>query len=80
MQNFFLSPAVRLRVENKAPTAAEVAAQALLSTGIPAAQVHGIRVIWLCRGLTEHDLKYYTARSYAHIWELRYGAAGGFLE
>ncbi|KAJ5152731.1 uncharacterized protein N7482_009209 [Penicillium canariense] len=55
MQNFFLHPAVRPRVGN-GPTAAEEAAQALLNTGIPAARAHGIRVIWLCWGLTEHDL------------------------
>lgn len=55
LQNFFLNPAVRPRVGDK-PTPAEAATQALLSAGIPAARHHGIRVIWLCWGLTEDDL------------------------
>jgi nicotinamidase-related amidase len=56
LQNFFLHPAVRPRAGDK-PTPAEAATNALLSAGIPAARHHGIRVIWLCWGLTENDLR-----------------------
>ncbi|KAJ5584937.1 uncharacterized protein N7459_004737 [Penicillium hispanicum] len=56
MQNFFLSPAVRPRINSQQPSPAEAAAQALLHTGIPAARAHGIRTIWLNWGLTEQDL------------------------
>lgn len=55
LQNFFLHPVVRPRRGDK-PTPAEAATKALLSAGIPAARHHGIRVIWLCWGLTEDDL------------------------
>lgn len=55
LQNFFLNPAVRPRVGDK-PTPAEDATRALLSAGIPAARYHGIRIIWLCWGLTDDDL------------------------
>lgn len=55
LQNFFLHPAVRPRAGDK-PTPAEAATNALLSTGIPAARHHGVRVIWLCWGLTENEL------------------------
>ncbi|KAJ5714716.1 uncharacterized protein N7483_011897 [Penicillium malachiteum] len=56
MQNFFLHPALRRQAGSQEPTLGEIAASTLLETGIPAARLHGIRVIWLNWGLTEQDL------------------------
>ncbi|KAF7715442.1 Uncharacterized protein PECH_007136 [Penicillium ucsense] len=55
LQNFFLHPAIRPR-KTGTPSPAEAATEALLRAGIPAARRHGIRIIWLCWGLTEPDL------------------------
>ena len=57
MQNFFLCPALRRKNSSSEPTPGEVAAKALLDTGIPAARAHGMRVVWLCWGLTDSDLE-----------------------
>ncbi|KAJ5712586.1 hypothetical protein N7493_009054 [Penicillium malachiteum] len=56
MQNFFLHPALRRKSGSHEPTLGEIAAETLLETGIPAARLHGIQVIWLNWGLTEQDL------------------------
>jgi nicotinamidase-related amidase len=55
MQNFFLSPA--LHGASDAPSLGVQAANALLSSGIPAARKHGIRVLWVNWGLTDADLE-----------------------
>ncbi|KAJ6024150.1 hypothetical protein N7540_004947 [Penicillium herquei] len=56
MQNFFLYLALRREAGSLEPTLSEMAASTLLETGIPAARLHGIQVIWLNWGLTEEDL------------------------
>ncbi|CRG92041.1 hypothetical protein PISL3812_09096 [Talaromyces islandicus] len=52
MQNFFLSPALG----RPASSAGLAAADALLTTGIPAARDKGIRIVWVNWGLTDEEV------------------------
>ncbi|KAL1981573.1 hypothetical protein VTN96DRAFT_2452 [Rasamsonia emersonii] len=56
MQNFFLSPALRGGGQQQ-PSPGIQAANKLLSTGIPAARKHGIRVVWVNWGLTDAEVE-----------------------
>lgn len=56
MQNFFLSPALR-GSQQQQPSPGIQAANKLLSTGIPAARKHGIRVVWVNWGLTDAEVE-----------------------